>query len=79
MPYTHRNGETVPPTVAGWYWFEGRKYIHRKSFSRRTMLQVYDFGDGLRARFTGSSDFIASLTGRWWGPVTPPWSDESLN
>lgn len=65
--YTHRNGETEAPIVAGEYWFRGTCTTHR-----HPIAYIVDFAGGLV--FIGSEPHKRSaFTGQWWGPITPPW------
>lgn len=76
--YTHRNGETEPPTIKGvWFWFmsDGDADI-----SAMGMLFIYPQGDDVAGTFDdvdGDTTCISELEGRWWGPVTPPWEQNS--
>lgn len=64
--YSHRNGETEPPTIdEGYFWFHTDDSV----IQPHGMIHIFDgacFEDGKMWD-------IAELTGRWWGPVTPPW------
>jgi hypothetical protein len=73
MTYTHRNGETEPPQVAGWYWFTGvfagnERYVGSVTVAR-------SFAGNLCV--IGSSESISLelqfWAGQWWGPIVPPW------
>lgn len=74
--YSHRNGETEPPTEAGYYFFRGRKMRHPRRTSVGAMVRVWQ-GDGeMRTQLrTCSPCSVDEMVGRWWGPVTPPWED----
>ena len=80
MTYSHRNGETEPPTEEGWYWFDGDKCWRgesQRSLKRPVFVEreeeggsIYWFGaDG------DADDACADgwLEGQWWGPIVPPW------
>ena len=68
--YTHRNGETEPPTESGWYWYTaGENPKHGNT------------GVVYVANVNGSpviwrEDFWLSDEGQWWGPITPPWATQ---
>lgn len=79
MTYTHRNGETTAPTVPGRYWFKG----HCQGEKVKEMIPVIIengavcawrpmFGDGW-------FENIEHFSGKWWGPITPPWESENVN
>ncbi len=78
MKYTHRNGETEPPTIYEQdYWFrcnnkkdpddgpeDGLVYLSIKSDH-----SIYDH--------MGERYSLDNMTGQWWGPVTPPWEADA--
>lgn len=66
--YTHRNGETEPPTVKGNYWFKGiLLFIDSPGREREETSLVVNV----------SLDFMLDkYVGRWWGPVMPPWENK---
>lgn len=70
--YSHRNGETEPPTKAGWYWFKGSVSVgNHLGFS--VHFDVVRLDDSQLVAFP--NDYMATLrnvTGRWWGPIVPP-------
>jgi hypothetical protein len=81
--YSHRNGETEPPTEVGYFWFEGKFLAspHRVSWLPANMrvlvlernndtICVFEAYDG----FTGVVD---NFHGRWWGPLVPPREQQS--
>lgn len=76
--YYHRNGETEPPTVNGWYWFDG---TIRDEDIYRGVVETCRFevrGDvWFRYGIVGREwDFPEEqMQGQWWGPVVPPWSE----
>ena len=76
--YSHRNGETEPPTTAGEFWFDGAgiasshvyKWRDRFSVERHNgVLCVFD-DDGYPLLP------VTSMAGRWWGPIMPPWEQQ---
>lgn len=71
MTYSHRNGETEPPTVKGWYWLRhlrGKTYVPGQPF---VFLAKKKYGKVL---FIVDFDMpVADIHGKWWGPVVPPW------
>lgn len=72
--YSHRNGETEPPTEAGFYWFIGRKRKHAQTTSKGGVYRVWWNSGELYTRIEPwSSCRVDELTGRWYGPVEPPW------
>ena len=61
--YSHRNGETEPPTVNGWYW-----YYHEDDWYG--MYHV----TGDRYELGPISGVLSEeFEGQWWGPVVAPW------
>jgi hypothetical protein len=74
--FSHRNGETAPPTRPGWYWFDG------KTPERMCILRVWveDGEPMVNVTFLkeGYSRHVPAVLheGQWWGPVTPPWEAE---
>jgi len=77
--YSHRNGETTPPTVPGRYWFDGTT-INRLSPSpsvlKGTTRVIGDHGELLAWMDLwdgGQYEPIEQFTGAWWGPVVTPW------
>jgi hypothetical protein len=78
MSYSHRNGETEPPTERGWYWFYG-KHVNEKRKPVKQKCNLYVFGgcteyrdpDGKYKIMTN----LSSLRGKWWGPLVPPWQE----
>jgi hypothetical protein len=81
--YSHRNGETEPPTEEGFYWicFDDSRYP-----SAWEIVRVFLDGDAPKdvTRFIvflmGNEDYASTVeydnAYRWWGPVSPPWGDE---
>jgi len=76
--YSHRNGETEPPTVAGWYWFESNVTPLRTGVLRvyiednEPMVNVTFIKDGYSKHMSAASE-----DGQWWGPLVPPWGDNA--
>lgn len=75
--YTHRNGESEPPTINGRYWFRGRMKYQRKS---RNLLQIANvigvLSDGTVAtlfEFDNNTN-AGDARGQWWGPIPEPQS-----
>jgi hypothetical protein len=67
MPYSHRNGETEPPTMnEKWFWFKGIGPDVEPS-------GVFFVADGNAIDTRSDSCITDTLHGQWWGPVTPPW------
>jgi hypothetical protein len=79
MTYSHRNGETEPPTKPGWYWVKGTesysvwdalqmRYVDRKYQGARMAYRMDSIGQ----------ESIEDIGGKlqWWGPVVPPWELE---
>lgn len=68
--YAHRNGETEPPEVAGWYWFSGlfrNECVCLDDNCVEFWLAGYEYSfDALSEGWTD---------GRWWGPIEPPFEE----
>lgn len=73
--YTHRNGETEPPTILEkFYWFRASM----GSYYEATFGCYYIMpADGNKGPYLHDDDTeISKLEGQWWGPVTPPWEQD---
>jgi hypothetical protein len=75
MEYEHRNGESEPPDIEGYYFFEGRKLRHRKGVKLGVFMRVWRNDDGVMRHYWMYPGTVDELIGRWWGPVTPPWRE----
>lgn len=75
--FSHRNGETEPPTVIGWYWAQdagGREqmmYVGDNAAPPHDPANIVDWfanyiGDEMDLQ---QADFAGW---RWWGPVEAP-------
>lgn len=84
MTYLHRNGETEPPTVEGWYWVQtNAPYSVWQGVLMRYVSLYDDILDKPVTHIAYRIDSIGAETLeaighslRWWGPVIPPWDDE---
>lgn len=79
MMYTHRNGETIPPTETGRYWFKGM--VRSMQYNAITSVINDDEYAGYLAawyEFCGDGWFESTkaFNGQWWGPVLAPWEGE---
>lgn len=80
MTYSHRNGETEPPTVEGWYWFWGKHigWVKRGDFpNRKDILHVDSVGNTRywkRGTAYPRGMPVTDVVGKWWGPLPEPWS-----
>lgn len=63
--YSHRNGETEPPSESGYYWFDG--FVIMSSGNRLRVRDMLEPEQEPRDR---------TYEGQWWGPVTSPWEQE---
>lgn len=84
MNYSHRNGETEPPTQWGDYWISER--IDGEYYEPEILrVCYYNRGSGLAvADFTPTDDNymtpIADVDARWWGPIEMPrWDEDAEN
>lgn len=71
--YSHRNGESQPPTEAGRYWFKGiiMRYGDPQDIADLKIVEFrLDRGIIVNEEV---DDFLADTKGQWWGPITPPW------
>jgi hypothetical protein len=72
--YSHRNGETEAPTVAGRYWFKGkiddRQFEYITAVTHRPTDEWMAWDD---AEFIQDYVEIRRFVGQWWGPVVTPW------
>lgn len=71
--YTHRNGETEPPTVEGKYWFRGSigdvdldAGITTVALDKTGRLMAWDFHFDMQ-------QYMTEFAGQWWGPLVAPW------
>jgi hypothetical protein len=70
MAYTHRNGETEPPTQQGMFGFRP------SSNSEGWIVDVVEVNGRLERIMSYSDDEtmpIDEFDGQWWGPITGPW------
>jgi hypothetical protein len=80
MNYSHRNGETEPPTVPGWYWVQRVKPF---IWGRVLKMDLYHDEDTeyLYVEDDEGREFrLPDAFGndsRWWGPLMPPWDDNA--
>jgi len=76
--YSHRNGETEPPTVEGWYWWIGTVV---GSYTEKGLVSVTVPRDNSKIQIWPSwCDGwlgIEDMLGEWWGPLVPPWGDNA--
>lgn len=75
LQFTHRNGETEPPTVAGFYW------VHKpdKRLPDTSIVKAHDWGRGMIFRLLGSEQEADNEDFKgyhWYGPLIPPFSIE---
>jgi hypothetical protein len=83
LHYTHRNGETEPPTVPGEYWFDGAILAdggyYKTGTKWRDQVYVSNSEHGLQVEFQYYEDWDQfspwQVVGRWWGPIVPPWEE----
>jgi hypothetical protein len=77
LAYSHRNGESTPPTVEGLYWYcqdDGRGSI--VEYNPQIEERFEDFASPYKVWSMASTImFLMSFDDnvQWWGPVTPPW------
>lgn len=71
--YSHRNGESVPPTIEGLYWFKGtiNRYGDPQDIADLKTVEFRN-GTGIIVNEEGD-DFLFEAQGQWYGPIVPPW------
>jgi hypothetical protein len=76
MNFSHKNGETEPPTRPGHYWLRGvRKHGHKRIRLRHLLHVVRASHTTFEVEWGGVAMPIELYEGQWWGPVCPPWED----
>lgn len=77
MIYAHRNGDTEPPTVAGFFWLRqdgddgGVVYVVWQAeicYEGKVDIRAGWIIDGEIDHYV---DELADA--EWWGPLSPPW------
>lgn len=78
--YSHRNGETEPPTEEGYFWLEGNSGRIEFGKGWGTSQPHYVFPRANCIHLDRDNTIrLSSFTGRFWGPVTmpvTPWENE---
>lgn len=75
MTFSHRNGETEPPTVAGRYWFDGyRIWSDSKGQNVKDIVEINERG-WIYNCIGGWTDSLMDFNGKWYGPIVAPWED----
>lgn len=79
--YTHRNGESDPPTVEGRYWFRGSENDFPEDDPGNWIEGIFDvtlekYGAQSWWQMDGEGHVlsVSDMAGKWWGPVMPPWN-----
>lgn len=74
MNYSHRNGETEPPTITGWYWLKQSRRSRQYKPDLSWLIFVWR-GTEKIWRVDGNKEhyLLETIRGQWWGPVTMPW------
>jgi hypothetical protein len=72
MTYTHRNGETAPPTEPGRYWFNG-VFNSKGTYNIVGIVESNQIPGTTYNDVTGEVLKNSDYTGQWWGPMVPPW------
>ena len=77
--YSHRNGETEPPTIEGWY---AMQHPQAWNWQGSTFVFVERNMDGIDVYCTGQDDPIGydqmDSRIRWYGPVVAPWEQPAI-
>lgn len=71
--YSHRNGETEPPTQVGHYWFKG--IVNGYSVAEKVTVMMWTGSGALRVIGIDEGSRLEHFHGQWWGPESevPPW------
>ena len=69
--YYHRNGDTLKPTIAGYYGF---RYGHSK---QGWIIAVVEHMNEMREYngTTGDEEYTELPDGHYWGPIVGPWTE----
>lgn len=84
--YSHRNGENMPPTVRGLYWYEGE---YKEDIADPNVFhRLYTISENVNERgkdkwwafkWNGHPQDRAKntheMSGKWWGPIVLPWNE----
>jgi len=86
--YTHRNGETEPPTIVGAYGFRGLYMdIRPDAYGTHEVAGIITLYHPDRETWpefiaydceTGEGAYhnAKDFDGKWWGPITGPWGEQ---
>lgn len=81
--YSHRNGETEPPTLnEEYFWFrfsndESPIIVEGMFFMQIGYEDDSIFKNGVLDTGGEFKSFDELPLGQWWGPVTPPWEQDA--
>lgn len=86
--YSHRNGETEPPTVHGWYWVKGTVVVKGETINIYDCLVIKHWLDSSMLTRLGDGQFVTLIAEssvwplgewhcQWYGPVLPPWEQDN--
>lgn len=73
--YSHRNGETEPPTIAARFWFDGWRTKHNGNRVHVMDLVETNKRGGVYNDTDGETNDAVEYSGHWWGPISPPWEN----
>lgn len=81
--YSHRNGESEPPTVNGWFGYDGPHYNSKilgrmmpTGVNTRCFLLV-EVGETQTIVWSGDEmQPIGDFPGKWHGPIQVPWEQQ---
>lgn len=71
--YSHRNGETEPPTIEGWYFLKQHGNAKWAANPAHPLVLVMTMNHELEVWTWGKETPVKDIKARWWGPVTLPW------
>jgi hypothetical protein len=73
--FSHRNGETDEPTVAGYYWFVGK--LHHAGYFHvvKDLIEIIGAYPTNELIYDGEEcrHVMGDFEGEWYGPIVPPW------
>lgn len=74
MTYSHRNGENMPPTLYEKdYWFRCNNKTDSDDGPEDGLVYLLTEDDQQITDAFGEFYSLNDISGKWWGPVTPPW------
>ncbi len=75
--FTHRNGESEPPTEEGVYWYACLTPMNKQGYMISPPEIVEVNGDQASFIEPYGIEKTKELKVKWWGPITPPWEADA--